>query len=272
MSTLYKARVCAVGREEDVSRLLTCLLMNAGAYDAPEDRPPYSIGELEEQVQRYAFENGGQGDTFMYEMVSTMQWGDAEDGSCRMTVERHGSGYYAVCFSYDSLHAFQPHDWLNLHLACGRVLMVALRASEDFLMDKGEVIFSGGDVRDNWDAMTECWLYLMEQYTCGLPPEDAVEKLRRMGRIMEEEEYDAGVRDTLLSCMHLLRGLAEAGADPEKLGQAMHLCLERRDYARLWQFEYLIAQWYLWEVQHLCKWTACLESVLKAWDEEENAG
>ena len=265
MSNLYRTRVCAVGSEADICRLLKRMLVNFGVYVEPEDRSPYSREELEEWVRREAYENGGQGDTFLYEMISPLCYGDAEPGTLRFSVSEHSSGRWTACFAYDSLHSFQPHEWLDLHMHTGGMLMSALRASGDFLLDKGEVIFSGGSVMDNWNQMTECWLFLIDQYECGLPPEDAVRRLKKLEKIMQDEEYVAGIEEVLLSCEHLIRSLLLTEEDGPALKAAIEACAAEKNYGRLYELEYAVVESVLWEVQHNKKYLACLETVLDAW-------
>lgn len=268
MSNLYRTRVCAIGSEEDIRVLLIRMLENFGVYEEPEDRSPYTRAELEAWVRREAGENGGPGDTFLYEMIAPLCYGDAEPGTCRLTVQEHASGRWTACFAYDSQHSFQPHEWLDLHNHAGRMLMTALRASDDFLLDKGEVIFTGGSVLDNWNQMTECWLFLIEQYECGLPPQDAVRHLKRLERILEEEEYDAGIEEILLSCKHLIQSLMMTEEDAAELKTAMAACMARGDFERLYEFEYAIVESVLWETEHHNKYLACLDTVLDAWKQE----
>ena len=85
MSNLYRTRVCAIGSEEDIRVLLIRMLENFGVYEEPEDRSPYTRAELEAWVRREAGENGGPGDTFLYEMIAPLCYGDAEPGTCRLT-------------------------------------------------------------------------------------------------------------------------------------------------------------------------------------------
>ena len=52
MSTLYRQRIVVVGNEQDMIRLAMVLLDNAGYLELPEDRPPYTLAELTDQIQQ----------------------------------------------------------------------------------------------------------------------------------------------------------------------------------------------------------------------------
>ena len=263
MSTLYRQRIVVVGNEQDMIRLAMVLLDNAGYLELPEDRPPYTLAELTDQIQQRTREDGDANDTFLYSMISRHRFGEATDGTCRLLISRSPCGLYTALFRYDSSDPFQSHEWLDLHKRCGMPLMVIQRASEDFSLDKGEVVLSGGHVMDNWDTMCECWLWLMEQYGCGLPPEEALEKLSRLSEIMQREEYDMDIPTLLHSCRLNLETLALSMQDPAALKEAIDVALRRQDYVRLSEYYYLLAESILWETEHNAKWFATLDTLIE---------
>ena len=263
MSTLYRQRIVVIGNEQDMLRLSQVLLDNAGYLDIPEDRPPYTLAELQDQIDRMTREYGDANDTFLYSMVSRHRYAEAIEGTCRLAVTKHECGLYSALFRYDSPDPFQSHEWLDLHKRCGGPLMVIQRASSDFSLDKGEIVIAGGHVMDNWDTMCECWLWLMEQYGCGLPPEEALEMLSGLQKIMEREEYDMDLLSLLHSCRLNLESLAVNMQDPQALRQAIDAAVSRQDYVRLSEYQYMLAESVLWETEHNAKWFATLDTLLE---------
>ena len=262
MSAYFRARVACVGNEQDMHRLLCTLLDNTGYLDIPDDRPPYTLSELLDQVSLHAREDGGANDTFLYSMISRHRYGTAEDGTCHLQLTQHPCGLYTALFRYDSADPFQVHEWLELHRRTGRLLTVAQRASSDFTLDKGEIIFTAGQVLDNWDSMCECWLWLMDQYGCGLPPAEAASHFRKVQAILTREEYDQSIQSLLISCRNNLEGLAYNVSDQEGMREAMDACLVRRDFVHLSEYHYAMAESVLWETEHNHKWFATLDSVI----------
>lgn len=265
MATLHRARVCAIGSEEDMIRLCTQLLANVDALPEEDERPAYKLDELRGEIIAYTHQYAGELETFMYSMISGMRFGDAEQGSCRLNIRREPCGLWTACFAYDSASAFQTHEWLDLHKKCGNILMVAQRASWDFGLDKGEIIFTGGGMLDNWDSMLECWLWLIPQYECGYPPEEAVRRLHKLQGTMEREDSDLTVDELLKSCMDNLNAIAMSVEDSEQVAQRLAHCRETRDFMGLLEVQHMVAESVLWETDHNAKWLACLESVREAW-------
>ncbi len=269
MATLYRARVCAVGSERDMKNLLTRMLDNCGYLEADEElRPERSVEELVRLVQQRSREDGGEGDTFLFEMIAGNGYGDAIPCTLRLEVAETLPGLWTAVFSYDSEHSFQPEDWMILHLTLGRVLLVAQRASRDFALDKGELIFSGGQCMENWDHMCELWLWLMEQYGAGAPPQAAVQKLKPLARVLRDEEYDMDVAEILTACAENLQRTAERVADPEGLMEKFAAARENRDFRGMLEIQYAAAEAALWETRHNAKWLACLDAVSGAWTAE----
>ena len=259
---LYSNRVCLVGSEQDVYRLLCVLLDNCGYLDMPEDRPPYSLDNLLDQIQEHTREDGDANDTFLYSMISRHRFGSAEDGSCRLQVVHHPCGLYTACFAYDSVNSLQTHEWLDLHNRCGQPLLVAQRAAADFTLDKGEIIFSGGQVQEHWDNMCECWVWLMERYGYGLPPEEAIERFLHLNDILVREEYDLDILDLLQSCRSNLEAVTLGVEDQAALENALSACRVRHDPIRFTELCYTVAESVLWEIEHNARWYATLDSIL----------
>ena len=199
-------------------------------------------------------------------MICETPYGDAIPSTCRLTLQPAPAGLWLAVFAYDSDHRFQPHDWLDLHRRLNRPLMVAQRASEDFTLEKGEVIFAGGSVQDNWDAMAECWLWLMEQYGAGMPTEDALEQMERLGEVLREEDYDMDIPALLSSCITNLEAIALDVEDPEAVGAGIEAARQERDYDRLFDCLYRQMEAALWETGRNARWLACLRALLAAWE------
>ena len=67
----------------------------------------------------------------------------------------HPRGFVDGAVHMDSEDAFQPEDWLKLHERSGRMPFFAIHADEDFALDKGGVIFTGGAYHEDWNLMGE---------------------------------------------------------------------------------------------------------------------
>lgn len=266
MAMLNRARVCVIGSEDEIIRLLTRMLDNCGYLDPDEDRPRPSLQDLQEQVRLRAQEDGGEGDSFLYEMICPAPYGDAIPSTCRLTLQPAPAGLWLAVFAYDSDHRFQPHDWLDLHRRLGRPLMVAQRASEDFALEKGEVIFAGGGVQDNWDAMAECWVWLMDAYGAGMPTDDALLQMEQLETVLREEDYDMDVPALLRSCITNLEAIAMDVEDPRAVEACITAARESRSYDQLFDSLYQLMEAALWETEHDARWLACLRALLAAWE------
>ena len=263
---LSRARVCLIGSEKDICRLLTCMLDNCGYLDPDEDRPRRSLRELEEMVRKRSAEDGGDGDTFLYEMICEAPYGDALPTTCRLDVRQGPDNLWLAVFAYDSEHRFQTHDWMALHKRLGRIPMIALRASEDFTLEKGEVILVGGVVQENWDAMEECWLWLMQQYGAGMPTEDALEEMERLDDVFREEDYDMDIPRLLSGCISNLESIAGGVEDTDALSEQMETARRERRYEELFDCLCRLMEAALWETGHNARWLACLRALLEAWN------
>ena len=272
MAMRHCARVCAVGTEADMRLMCQVMLDNIDYWEEPVDRPPYTLKELQEQLHHAVRENGPETDGFLYEMISPKRYGSAETGTLRLRIDQDGCGLWYACFAYESTSPFQTRERMDLHKRCDRLLMVALRASEDLGGENGEVIFTGGETLDNWDSMVECWMWLMEQYECGYPPEEAVRRLDRLQATLEAEEYDMSVDELLLSCERNLSAIELDDEDSAGLKQGIEMAVSRRDYSRLLEYCHAVAEAALWETEHNAKWLACISTIREAWLEHMREG
>ncbi len=266
MATLTRARVCAVGAEQDMLALCRALLHNCDWLEEPDlDLPALTLEQLISQVTHHAQLEGGDSSTFYYGMLADYPYGDAIDSTCRLTIRKHATGLWTALFAYDSETAFQPEDWLRLHRQCGDLPMLALHADWNFGLEKGMKVFVGGKVGDDWSRMGETWLWLMAQYEVGYPPEEAVERLRKLRRTIDREEFDMSIREMLQGCIDNLTDLHAHTCEPEALTALMTACREKRDYEGLFLVQCRIAETALWDTEHTNRWLACLEAVKAAW-------
>lgn len=266
MSSLHRARVVAIGTEADMIRLNRALLNTQGWLEEPEEGPELTLDDLYQQVHRRAQYEGAQDSTFLYDMITAMPFGNASDESCRYIMRKEPCGLYTACFAYEGDTAFQAEDWLSLHNRCSHMPMLALRASWDFALDKGLVIISGGRIHDNWDRMAETWLWLLHQYEFHYPPEEAVERLKKLRVTLEREDFDMSIGELLESCAENLEYLGDTSdITPESLMAAR----DQQDYASLFEMIARVGETALWETEHNARWLACLEAVQKAWQEAE---
>lgn len=271
MATLHRARVVALGSEEDMRRLCQALLQSSTWAEEQEDAEAclrLPLPELMRQVRQYAHQEGGAACEFCYSMLGTRLYGGAEAPSCRLNIRRENCGLWTATFAYDSGEPFQQEDWMGLHKRCGRMLMLALRASEDFARARGMLIFTGGRVLENWDAMDECWLYLMRRYECGCPPEEAVADLHQLEKALQMEEADLSVGQWLAQCMAHLQRVAADASEPEQLQAHLTQCREAKDYEGLLALQCRVAEYTLWEAEHNSLWLANLAAVQAAWKDQ----
>lgn len=268
MGILHRARVVALGNQEDMRRLCQVLLQNSTWAEEQEDealRARMPLTELTRHIRQYAQQEGGVSCEFCYDMLGSRLYGQAEPQSCRLNIREESCGLWTATFAYDSMEAFQQEDWLSLHHQCGRMQMLALRASEDYGRARGMLIFSGGRILENWEAMDECWMYLMRRYECGVPPEEAVEDLHRIESMLRRDEAELSVTELLQSCITHLRDVADHVADPDMLRDMLSRCRANRDYEGLFVLQCRIAEGALWEAEHISLWLANLSAVLDAW-------
>ena len=267
MATLHRARVVAIGKEEDMLRLCRVMLRNCGEEEDPsEELPPMKLEELLAQIQHRADEEGSPEECgFYYGMLGSRLYGHADAGTCRFRLRQEKCGLWTATFAYDSAEPFQQEDWLRLHNACDRLPMLALRASWDFAQAKGMLIYSGGHILENWERMEEAWMYLIAQYECGYPPEEAVRRLVKLQATLEREDSDLTVDALLEGCVDNLQDIADHVADPQLLKDMMERCRQARDYEGLFMLQCHAAEAALWETEHNARWLATLDTVRQAW-------
>lgn len=253
---MYHARIAAVGTDADMRHLGQAMLRNAGyAGDLPD-----SPDALAETVRRFAAEEAGPDCGFLYEMVTRRSYGSAEEDTCRFTVRREPCGLWTALWAYESASPFQPEDWMRLHEQCGRLPMLILRACDDFDRDKGLLMLSGGYLQEEWSRMEECWLWLTTRYG-EVDPEGTVRRLKRLQRLLEDEEDELTVPELLEQCGHFLRSLHERTADADGLRERLAQAVQTRDYQTLFGLQCLVAQAALWETDRIDRWTQCLDAL-----------
>ncbi len=268
--SLNRARVCTLGTQEDMLRLCQLLMDHADWFDEPENNTPdLTLEKLTALIAKHARQEGGEGCQFHYPMVAAHAYGDAVASTCKMTLRLPPTGLYLALFAYDSETHFQHEDWLSLHRELKMLPMMALYANDDFGLEKGAKLFAGGRVGDDWDRMGETFLYLIAQYEAGFPPEEAVARLRKLRKTLEREDFDMSIGELLGSCIDHLSGLDEDTADAEALVAEMADMRARKDYESLFQTYLMLIEAELWDIPHVEKHLACLQSAYDAWCEAE---
>lgn len=268
MAEMHHIRVCALGSERDMLHLLHVMLENAGALDdEPGEGPAKTREELETMVHQLAHWEGGPEDGFLYDLITTRPFGSADAPSTSLIIREEACGLWTACFDFESVDNFQVEDWMALHLRCNRMLMAAQYASHTFGLEKGSVLLCGGRAMDSWDTMGECWMWLIAQYECGFPPEEAVERLRKLQKTLDAEDFGMTIDELLESCVQVLEDTADAVADPAMIREGLHEAVARRDYQRLLSIQVSVAESVLWQTEHNHKWLANLQAVRDAWAE-----
>lgn len=263
MSNIYRIRVAAVGSEEAMSSLLRVMLRNIEALDEPDDRPPFSLRELQDTLLQHVAWELGEGETFDYATIAPHPFGQAEPGA-RYELLTLPGGLMAASFAYESTDRFQPEDWLNLHRASGRVPLFAIYAGDTFEMDKGGMIFSAGQAMEDWDRMAEIWFWLRKGFEIGRTPEEIPDKLEKISETLKREMWDQSVGELLTSCSELLDH-AEVGREvtPAMIREAA----EARDFGRVFALTAQAADSVLFDAQHAALYRACLKQDIEKWHE-----
>ena len=188
MGKLHRARVVAVGSQQDMLRMVRAMLDNGDwLHEEEEYAPPETLQRRLEQVARHARWEGGEFCGFLAEMISPNPYGELIPERSRFHVAEHPCGLWTALFAMDSEDAFQPEDWLKLHERSGRMPFFAIHADEDFALDKGGVIFTGGAYHEDWNLMGEIWLWLQRQYYAGRSPEEITQALKRLDTVLARE-------------------------------------------------------------------------------------
>lgn len=262
MPARNRARVCTLGTQEDMIRLCRALLDNVQWFEAPEEQGrDLTLEQLIALVNAHAGREG----SFAYDMVAPRPDGDAAASSCRLSIRRHATGLYLALFCYDSENLFQHEDWLSLHRQVKHLPMMALYANDDFGLEKGQKTFIGGRAGDEWGRMGEIFFFLIAQYEEGYPPEEAVTRLVKLRTTLEREEFDLSMGELLANCIsHLTaldaqtRGTAEMSADMQRMRA-------EKDYDGLFRLYLLLIEAELWDIEHVDRHLACLQSLNAAW-------
>ena len=202
-------------------------------------------------------------------MVTAHPYGDAITSTCRLAIRKHPTGLYLALFAYDSETPFQPEDWVRLHRQVKMLPMMAMYANDDFGLEKGMKIFAGGRVGDDWERMGEVFLYLIAGYEEGYPPEEAVARLRKLRKTLEKEDFDLSIGELLCSCIDNLGDLENDTHDAAAITEAMQRQRQEKDYEGLFNVYLRIIEAELWDIQHVDRHMACLQSVYTDWAEAE---
>lgn len=266
MATISRIRVCTLGTQEDMIRLCRVLLDHCQWFDEPEnDKPNLSLDQLIALIAKHARREGGEESTFWYPMVAARPYGDAIASTCRLNIRRHPTGLYLALFAYDSDTPFEMEDWVSLHRELKLLPMMALYAHDDFGLEKGAKLFAGGRVHDDWTYMGEAFMYLIANYEEGYPPEEAVQRLRKLRKTLEREDFDTSIGGLLRGCIENLSALAEDVSDAEALTARMQQYRQEKDYESLFNLYMRLIEAELWDIQHVDRHLACLEATRAAW-------
>lgn len=265
MTHSYCTRVAAVGSEQDMLRLCRAMLSNCDWLEAQEEGPEKTLPQLLESIREHSREEAGVDCEFFYGTIARHTFGEADEDSCRFSVRQDPCGLWVASFAYAGDTPCQAEDWLRLHQQCNRLPMLILRAGWDFSRDKGMLILSGGRIHEDWNRMGEIWMWLIAGYECGYPPEEAVARLRKLEKTMENEDFEYTVEELLQACIDNLHDLTDHMSDPDFLRAMMAQCIERRDWEGLFVLQCRVAESALWETEHKARWLATLEAVLEAW-------
>lgn len=270
MPARNRARVCTLGTQEDMIRLCRALLDNCQWFDAPEEqRGDLTLDQLLALVNAHAHVEGSREGAFGYAMVAPHPDGNAVASTCRLSIRKHPTGLYLALFCYDSENLFQYEDWLSLHRQVKLLPMMALYANDDFGLEKGLKTFISGRAGDNWDHMGEIFFFLIAQYEEGYPPEEAVARLMKLRVTMEREEFDLSVGEMLARSINHLSMLEAQTRDAAAMSATMQQMRAVKDYDGLFHLYLLLIEAELWDIEHVDRHLACLQSLHAAWQAVE---
>ena len=131
MARLHRARVTAVGSEQDMYRMAYVMLENGDWLPEEDEGPTPTLEELLQTVTKRSHWEEGDNCGFLPGMIAPSPFGTLIPHTCRMEVRKHDCGLWTASFAYSSWDAFQSEDWLNLHRRCNRMPFFALHASEE---------------------------------------------------------------------------------------------------------------------------------------------
>lgn len=269
MAEMHRARACMVGSEEDMYALCRAMLRAYGEWEEDEEAPPMKLNELVDRIHQIASQESGEENGFLYEMVRPSPNGSAEAHTTRFTVSQQPSSLWTAVFAWDSQHSFQAEDWLHLHRRSGRVPMLVVYASHNFGLEKGSALITNERVLDNWDTMNEGWFWLIAQYECGYPPEEAVARLKKLAVTMELEDCGETIDELLENCEANLTDIAASVADPDTLRETMADAARKGNWGELMSCEIRVAEAAVWQTEHNHKWLAQLAAMSEAWAEAQ---
>lgn len=270
MPARNRARVCTLGTQEDMIRLCRALLDNCQWFEAPEEQNrELTLDQLIALVNTHAQLEGGREGSFAYAMVAPHPDGDAVASTCRLSIRKHPTGLYLALFCYDSESLFQHEDWLSLHRQVKMLPMMALYANDDFGREKGLKTFISGRAGDAWEHMGEVFFFLIAQYEEGYPPEEAVMRLMKLRETLEREEFDLTMGELLANCIAHLTALDAQTCDTAALTADMQQMRAVKDYDGLFHLYLLLIEAELWDIEHVDRHLACLQSLNTAWQAVE---
>lgn len=263
MSVIHRIRACAVGSHADMIRLNRVLLRNCDYLEEPDDRPPYTLRELREQLAEHMQEETGNAGGFLYQMISPHHYGETI-GATFYELQQLDADLWTAEFSYESIFRLQQEDWLRLHKECDRLPIFIIHATNDFSLDKGMVILSNGEIIEDWDHMGEIWYRLFHEFGKGTDPDSALEEMEKLQAIMTQEDWDQSVRELLESCIDLLEESLRARSliDSASIQQA----LDSRKFHRIFTMHRLLAMSVLEDIRHAPVYLACLRQNLAIWN------
>lgn len=147
--------------------------------------------------------------------------------------------------------------------------MMALYANDDFGLEKGQKTFISGRAGDAWEHMGEVFFFLIAQYEEGYPPEEAVMRLMKLRETLEREEFDLTMGELLANCIAHLTALDTQTCDTVALTADMQQMRAVKDYDGLFHLYLLLIEAELWDIEHVDRHLACLQSLNTAWQAVE---
>lgn len=261
-SRYSRVRVCAVGGEADIRRVLIAMASRS-EMDCGELHS-MNITELADAMARYSqSETRGLG-AFLYEMVARRRYGSALCGCGDMTVRNPAGNLWAVLFVYESDERFQSHEWLALHRECGGVMMSAQYACSDFRVDHGRILFAGGAAQDLWDYMDPCWFWVIHRYGDGMERFEVLRALEQARRAMLDYDDAPSIPVMLNQCRNGLTRLLET-PDFNEIAEQSSRALSQGDFLSLRTLRFIAAERILWDTEYAQSWLSAIDSAMDAW-------
>ena len=262
MGRLSRIRLCAVGAEAEIRRLLLAMA-DRSDLDA-EDPRSMNTAELAEALRRFSLEETHGMGSFLYDMIARRRYGSALGGCGQMRVDNPAGDLWTVLFTYDGDGPFQPHEWLSLHRECGGALMSVQYGSEDFRVDHGRMTLAGGSPRDVWELMDPAWFWVMHRWGHGQDPREVLRILEHVHAAMEDHDDTPSIPALLEECEAFLRGLNGAPSLP-LLAEESEQALAQGDYQGLAALRFTAAERVLWEADLVQDWLDDVERAREIW-------